>query len=200
MNKNFEELIKKSMDIFWQDYQGFIREEIEKSEGLEAHYHIETILMAFGTGIMGGIFASVVDCPAVLLSIPIVIVPKILWDIVMKDIPHWYINRNAYDIEATPNSYKILRNKKGRIGLCFWEKYASCKLLLNSSFDEIKHGLHYSYILKKNGKYGLYNAEMRRYLTDCIYDDIKEISDKVYLLNRSGTITKINYKGDRVLL
>ncbi len=109
----------------------------------------------------------------------------------------------AEDIEVTDSRYKMLRNKKGEMGLCrynidgFTLDYSD-KLLLRCEYKILK-GFRNSYIVQdKSGKYGLYNAELQVFVAKCEYDLIAIYSQNTYLYTKGDVISLMNEKGDRV--
>lgn len=181
----------------WQDYKGFVREEKEKDKNCVSA--LECIMMLVGSSIMMGIFAAVVECPQVMLAIPM-ISPFVLILYLAKNVPQLRIKKNAYDIEATVDDIKLIRNKRGKMGLCEWEKYTSCCLLCKSKYDSIKRAENKTFIMEKNGKYGLYSGLMKKIIAECRYDKIESISDEIFALYYKGGMSKMNSKGDRILI
>ena len=109
-------------------------------------------------------------------------------------------DKDYTDIEATVNDIKIIRNKRGKMGLCQWKKYTSCCILCKSKYDNIKRLHNDTFIMEKKGRYGLYSGFMMELIAECRYDKIEPLSDEVFALYYKGGMSKINYKGDRILL
>lgn len=192
-----KELFSILNSILWQDYKGFVRDEKDKDKDYTPvlSYIMVLVVMA----VMLGVFATVVDCPQVMLALPMVS-PLIIIFYLTKEIPLWRIKKNAYDIEATVNDIKIIRNKRGKMGLCQWKKYTSCCILCKSKYDNIKRLHNDTFIMEKKGRYGLYSGFMMEIIAECRYDKIEPLSDEVFALYYKGGMSKINYKGDRILL
>lgn len=193
-----EKIFELLNSTLWQDYKGFAREEKENSDDCFSTFGGIMILVIM-TSVIGGIFAVVVECPQVMLAIPTVLV-FILIPYFKKNWHRWRIEKNAYDIEATVNDIKIIRNKRGKMGLCQWKKYTYCRLLCKSKYDSIKRTYNDTFIMERNGKYGLYSGFMKNIIAECRYDKIESLSDEVFALYYEGGMSKMNYKGDRILL
>lgn len=192
-----EKLFSFLNSTLWQDYKGFVREEKEKDKDCVSV--LECIMMLVGGSVMTGIFAAVVECPQIMLAIPITS-PFVLILYLAKNVPQLRIKKNAYDIEATVDDIKLIRNKRGKMGLCQWKKYTSCCLLCKSKYDSIKRTENNTFIMEKKGKYGLYSGLMKKIIAECRYDKIEPISDEIFALYYKGSMSKINYKGDRILI
>ena len=114
----------------------------------------------------------------------------------------FYVNRlaiknNADDIEVTYSEYKMLRQDNGKMGICVWGKGFKRRLLLPSKYLIMK-GFDNSYIVKDvNGKYGLFNAELKTFVAKCEYDTITLYSQNSYLVIKGEYISLMNAKGDR---
>lgn len=120
------------------------------------------------------------------------------------------IKKNAYDIEDwgdvpnerdenDPRLYLLLRNKEGKMGLCYWCTYRKRHLLLPSIYDKIFKGTGDSYVIIKDGGYGLYNYSREKMVLQPKYDKIKVIGDNLYELTLKGSISRANSEGDRIL-
>ena len=109
------------------------------------------------------------------------------------------ITNCTYDIEVNTKNYKVIRNKDGKIGLCYWEDWYHNSLLIKPIYTAIERVDDISYILKTNGRYGLYNGNRKKIILACKYDMITNVHDDVYevIINREKA--KYNIEGDRIL-
>lgn len=119
----------------------------------------------------------------------------------------------AYDIQNSwCNNVKIVRNKKGMYGICFWENWIKNRMLLGFHYDLIiqtiiqKNDDKYEMeacILKRKDKYGLYNKYMRKIVMKCQYENITPVYDEgfndiIFIAIKGEQTTYHNSKGDRV--
>ena len=107
------------------------------------------------------------------------------------------IMQNATEVEVVGSDYKIIHSAKDLMGICMWDNYYKCKLLLPSIYDKIERGFNNSFIVCQNGKYKIYNADFRQFVTTD-YDVIVRYSDGLYLYTIGDNIGLVNVKGDRV--
>lgn len=174
-------LYKILTTVLWQDFSGFLREEKEKEPD-----KFDDILKTI-----------------ICLMIPIlnvIILVLLLCMIIETIMNRKKIIQNAYDIEITPSNIKLIRNCANQYGLCRWNGYSDNELLIASVYDNIEKGSETTYILKKDGYLGLFSIETKSIIAECVYDKIENISGSIFKLSRSGKETKINAKGDRVMI
>ena len=117
------------------------------------------------------------------------------------------LRKNAYDIEDTTTSLaRLIRNKKGDIGLCVWgDSYEySRKVILKPKYCKIDRrvfkGNNLGFIVTdKMGKMGLY-IEPGKWLFTCVCDNIKVVSDDLIIITINNNSQHYNSKGERVIV
>lgn len=175
-------------ELRWLDSKGFVRDE-KASYSYIDEYFLPKIWMLL-IPVMNVVYILIFIFK--LLSIPYVF-------------PHRSRKRqeiinNAYDIEATDDHYKLIRNEKGQMGLCLWFDYFDNELLLPSEYDDIQFGdVDNCFIICKDSKYGLYDAFNKVFVIEQNYDSIVNEKDDVFVLYKDGVMTKRNSKGDRII-
>lgn len=182
--KNIFNLLNSTL---WQDFNGFQRDEIDKDKG--------TVEMPF---IIRELFVWLIFF--ILSPILILAMPKYLFAVLLSPFRRRRIASMAYDIEVTTSKYKLIRNQKGKYGLCFWENTLENKLLLKSKYDKIMRSEEAVFIIKRNSLFGLYNAKQQKIILDSQYTSITHIHDNIYLAIKNGITKKYNSMGDRILL
>ena len=90
----------------WQDFKGFLRDEINKDKG--------TVEMPF---IIRELFVWLIFLT--LSPILILAMPKYLFAVLLSPFRRRRITNMAYDIEVTTSKYKLIRSQKGKYGICF---------------------------------------------------------------------------------
>lgn len=174
-------------ECLWQDINGFIRYEKEKAPKLDNEKEWAFLLL-----LVPGI------------NLIFMIAQIVYWIILLHTMlkgrnSRRKITRYAYDIEVSTSDYKFIRTKEGLIGLCFWEDWYSNFLLLKPKYTTIDRINDYSYILKQNDLYGLYNANRKAIILPCKYDKITNIRDDIYEVTLNNGKSKYNIEGDRIL-
>lgn len=185
-----EKLFELLNSTLWQDFKGFLR--VEMSD-----YKKPFIL----TDIYITVFCIIFSPFLILLS------PKMLFMFLMFPFRRRRIEKVAYDIEVTTSCFKIIRNKKGKYGICRWNYNdedspgPDVKLLLKPRFDKIIHSKSKdAFILEKNGLFGLYGTEIQKMILDCKYTSISNSHDDIFIAQKDDMESKYNSKGDRILL
>ena len=181
-----EELFELLNSTLWQDFKGFLRDEM-------SDYKKPFILTDIFLILIFVVFSPLM----ILLS------PKMLFLILMFPYRRRRIAKFAYDIEVNTSHFKIIRNKKGKYGLCRWnmEEFPDIKLLLKPCFDRIIHSESGdAFILEKNGLFGLYGAKLQKMILECKYTSISNLHDDIFIARKDGKESKYNSKGDRILL
>lgn len=183
--KNIFDLLNSTL---WQDFKGFLRDEINKDKG--------TVEMPF---IIRELFVWLIFLT--LSPILILAMPKYLFAVLLSPFRRRRITNMAYDIEVTTSKYKLIRSQKGKYGICFWENILENKLLLKSKYDKIvRSESGNAFILEKNGLFGLYGANVQKIILDCKYTSISNLHDDIFLAKKGETECKYNSMGDRILL
>ena len=189
-----EKLFELLNSTLWQDFKGFLRNEMSDYKKPFILTDIYFILII--------VFCSPV---AILIS------PKILFGDLMFPFRRRRIAKFAYDIEVTTNRFKLIRSKKGLYGICRWnqkdesilnlKRPLDVKLLLKPRFDKIIHSEDGdAFIIQKNGLWGLYGAKIQKMILDCKYTSISNSHDDIFIAKKDGIESKYNSKGDRILL
>ena len=181
------ELFEKLTSVLWQDYKGFIRYENDKAPKLTKENDWSWLLL----------FVPIINILYILMMFVAYIALLVI--IIKGILSRRTIARYAYDIEVNTYNIKLIRNKEGNIGICNWEDWYNNKLLIKPSYNNIQRIDEYSYIIKKDCKFGLYNAKQEKLILDCQYDSISNIHDNVYEAHQNGQMTKYNIEGDRIL-
>ena len=109
------------------------------------------------------------------------------------------ISINAYDIELTPNIYKLIKDKSGKIGICYWYNWFNCRLLLESKYENAFHLGEDAFVVKDNGKFGIYNAKKRTIVVPLNFSNMRFDGDFVILSNKDIT-EKFNSYGERIMI
>lgn len=190
----------------WKDYKGFLRDEKRDNNPTEKELNKflsgSLAVMFFGLIFVGLIGAVVLDndkaglVAAIVLEVVYIAVCFGAFIKIVSDRNE--ISTVAYDIESTPHKVKIIRNRAGKLGLCYWNNYIDNKLLLRCDYDKIEEEGENIYILYNSQKYGLYNAELRRIIADCKNERIERVSEKTYNLFHNNHVEKMNSNGDRM--
>ncbi len=172
----------------WLDFKGFLREEKELYS-LTDDYLLPVIWMLL-IPVLNVIY--LVAFIIKLITIPL----KLSYD--KKQLTK--IAEHTYDIEDTCENYKIIRNARGKMGLIWWANYRTKDLLLPSEYDCIQRsGIEQCYIIKKDSKCGLYDAEEKKESIEMEYNDIVHEGDGIFKLTKEGVVTRRNHKGDRII-
>ena len=122
----------------------------------------------------------------------------------------WYINssqlrklrKNAYDIEDTYSTFRLIRNVNGYLGLCEWglSFEFSRKVLLESQYVRIIRWQENAFIVtNKNNKMGLYRTGDNKWVLPCEYEQINIISSDIVLAKVNGRSQHYNIFGDRIM-
>lgn len=172
-------------NTLWQDFKGFRREEWK------------TWNKYFDPGSDWLYIIPIVNCFALAwyllkLLLFIIIYPFTYF-------AHCRVSSNSYDIEVTTSEFKLTRNKKGKIGLCYWQDWLWNKQLLRSKYSNISRSEGECFIVVKDNKYGLYNGVRKKMVLKCKYEKINHLHDNVYTAMINGVQNKYNSEGDRLL-
>lgn len=111
-------------------------------------------------------------------------------------ISRFTISKCTYDIELTPNMYKLIRDMSGNLGICYWYNWYNCRLLLAPSYTKIHHFGNDAFIVNIKGKLGIYNAKLQEMVVKPMYSSY-EIAGNFVIFN---TVRKYNTYGERILL
>lgn len=181
-----EKLFELLNSTLWQDFKGFLRDEM-------SDYKKPFILSDIFLTLIFVVFSPLI----ILLS------PQMLFWVLMFPFRRRRIAKFAYDIEITTSEFKMIRNKEGKYGLCLWnmKEEPKVKLLLKPRFDKIiRSGSENAFILKKKDLFGLYSAKIQKMILDCNYTSIYNSHDDIFIAQKDGMESKYNSKGDRILL
>lgn len=183
--------------ITWLDFKGFKRDEWEYLDVFDwvRPYKFVRKKKLYYIPIFGQ-FAFLMHCLAFVFTFVFIV-------------PFSFITRiKVYDIQNVYDEVKIVRNKKGKYGICLWKDWISNKMLLGYNYDLILPVKEHDYeldvcILKRKDKYGLYNKTMRKIVLKCQNEYIKQCYDEdekeaFFLAIKDGQKTCYNTKGDRV--
>lgn len=112
------------------------------------------------------------------------------------------LRNNAYDIEDTACNFRLIRNRRGYIGLCEWgDSYEfSRKVILESKYLEIER-LHVDryVVTDRNHKKGMYSPLSHKWIIPCECKDIEIESNRIIRVTINGRNYRYNINGDRVL-
>lgn len=109
------------------------------------------------------------------------------------------LKKQFYDIEDTTSSLKIGKSINGKYGLVWWEDCFFCNVILDVIYDQIQPCENGIYIVKMDGKYGLFNYEENKFTIPIKHTHIKFIGDGKYKLdNKSDSI--VNKFGERTCI
>lgn len=183
--------------ITWLDFKGFKRDEWEYLDVFDwvRPYWFRRKKKLYYIPIFGQ-FAFLMHCLAFVFTFVFII-------------PFSFITRiKVYDIQNVYDEVKIVRNKKGKYGICLWKDWISNKMLLGYHYDLIlpvkeRDDELDACILKRKDKYGLYNKTMRKVVLKCQNECLQQLYDEeenetYFLAIRNGQKTYYNTKGDRV--
>lgn len=94
--------------------------------------------------------------------------------------------------------FRIVEDTKGRKGICNAGRLR-IRQLLPFEYDEIFATYDNSYVCKKDGKYGVYNTDLKKMAIPVIYDDIYSISPESIVLIKDEQKHCLTHKGYRVV-
>ncbi len=180
-----KELFEMLTNTLWQDFKGFRREEWK------------TWNKYFDLGSDWLYIIPIVNCFAIAWYLLKLLSFMIIYPFMY--FAHCRVSSNSYDIEVTTSEFKLTRNKKGKIGLCYWQDWLWNKQLLRSKYSNISRSEGDCFIVIKDNKYGLYNGERKKMVLRCKYEKINHLHDNVYIAKINGVQNKFNSEGDRLL-
>ncbi len=189
---NRSNLFSAATGVIWQDFKGFKRSEKDCKFNEIFHWTDSAI--------------DKLDNPIIALLcialIPLIFAFMILWWFLgplSAAINRNSISNNAYDIELTPHQYKLTRNKKEKIGVCYWLNWYNCKMLLTLNFDSIVRFDEETFVINKNGKFGLYNAKKDKIVVSCKNSSFF-IDGAFVTFDSNGKKQKFNKYGERIMI
>lgn len=113
------------------------------------------------------------------------------------------LRKNAYDIENSHNTFRLIRNRQGRMGLCKWGLSYDCArmVILESKYAHIERTSKGLFIVTDTKrKMGLYNAKKNKWILPCEYDLIIEDSyHNDYTVKDGNRTLRYNQHGERVM-
>lgn len=124
----------------------------------------------------------------------------IITSIILKGIDSSKIIKNIYNIQDGDEKlrFRIAEDKKGKKGICNAGRLR-IRQLLPFEYDEIFATYENSYACKKDGKYGVYNADLKKMAIPVIYDDIYSITPESIVLIKDEQKYCLTHKGYRIV-
>ena len=103
-----------------------------------------------------------------------------------------------YNIENTDSKYVVVQDRFGKMGLCRCGRFRLVPLL-RFKYEKIYPCEKDSYICKKENKFGVYNATLRKMMLPVIYDSIEQEGDDTLVVTQNGMHSRFTTKGYRVI-
>lgn len=110
--------------------------------------------------------------------------------------------KNVYDIEDTNSPFRLIRNRRGDIGLCKWGKSYefSRKVLLEPQYIDIARWRDDGFIITdKNYKMGLYDPIKEKWTFPCECRKIEIESKCIINVTKNNISQRYNNYGERIL-
>lgn len=183
-----ENMFMFSMNVIWQDLNTFIRVE-SKCKTSDVFSRITNWL----DNNKDSALTVLIVCTYFIWFIPYFVII-----IVYAYFKRSRIFQSAYEIEVTPNNYKLIRNKSNMVGVCCWYNWYNCELLLSSKYEEIEHFGKEAFIIGKNNRYGIYNAKQKKLVVQIDYNNYEFVDDFV-ILSSFKVKVKYNIYGERIM-
>lgn len=106
-----------------------------------------------------------------------------------------YIKKKVYDIEDTQYEEKIIKTQYNQYGIVWWKNWERCRLLLKAEYDDVQRCDSGVFIVKQNGKYGIFRDGKLK--VPIKYDYLKYMGNDKFMVS-SGQKQYINSYGERL--
>ena len=182
---NFNNIFRSATNIIWQDYKGFLR--VESNCDFREIFHF---------------MENIHEKPYfVFIIFPLVLFCPLWWFLgpLSAKSDRSTISKYTHDIELTPNVYKLIRDVSGNLGICYWYNWYNCRLLLAPCYNKIQHFGNDAFIVNIKGKWGIYNAKLKKMVVKPMYLSY-EIVGNFVIFSNTNTTEKYNTYGERIML